>query len=120
SIDRGERIEGSSRRVTERVVHLRKAIGVIGRAEIFLGELRKLTQIAASARYQCLAPIVGECCGCECIEVKQADTRLVVAPAGSNGAGIDDAAHAVAVERRKTARVEYDAVDQARVEQADR
>ena len=53
--------------------------------------------------------------------VEQVEPELEVARVrGPHRRGVDDRAHAIAVHDRKAARVELDAVDQPRIEQADR
>ena len=120
-VARNERLERAARRVVEGVVDAREAVGVLRLAEVVLAEIREVAEVAAASGHQRVAATAGELRGGERAGVEQVEPELEVARVrGPHGRGIDDRAHAIAVLDRKAAGVELDAVDQPRIEQADR
>src|SRR3954453_5518292 len=102
----------------ESVVEPCEGIGVVGSPELVLSELREFAKIAPPSRQQHIAAptierAVAERCGME-----QAQTQFVVAVGcRPDRMSVDDRAHAISIVHWKSAEVDIEAGDDARVEQ---
>ena len=120
-VARHQRFERGLRVLAELVVHASEAVGVLRLAEVVLAQVREIADVAATAGEQRVPAPAGELRGRERARVEQIEPDLEVARVhGPHGRRVDDRAHAIAVLDREAARVELEAVDQPRVEQAHR
>ncbi len=121
-VARNERVERAARRVAEARSRARaKPSEYCGSPKSFSLRCARSPRLLRRADTSAWPRPSANCVAAERAGVEQVEPELEVARVcGPHGRGIDDRAHAIAVHDRKAAGVELDAVDQPRIEQADR